>query len=173
MVTSYELKEIRGVGGVIAERLAERGIDSLGKLAEASATDLAGIEGLPAQRVPDILKQARNLAAKERRNEESLTELVGEADHLRDQVETLVLNIRDRFGGENAEQPTPKALRKEIYRTLASLEKIEAVLSEQMRRLGKKLAKADAKLSEISESSPDEVTAGLKKARKKIEKAVE
>ncbi len=173
MAQSNELQEIRGIGEALAERLAQRGIDSLDKLAEASEKDLSGIDGLPNNRISGVLRQAHNLAAQEQRSEESLAELVEDADHLRDQTETLVLNIRDRFSADKKHKVAPKALRKEIYRTLASLEKIEAVLGEQMRRMSDKLAKADAKLANISDSSPEEIAAGLKKARKKLDKAVD
>ncbi|MBW2518789.1 MAG: helix-hairpin-helix domain-containing protein, partial [Deltaproteobacteria bacterium] len=53
------------------------------------------------------------------------------------------------------------------------LERVEAALSSQLRRLGKGLAKADAKISKITDSNIDDVLFGLKKARKKIDSAVD
>lgn len=64
-----------------------------------------------------------------------------------------------------------KELRKETARTLASLERVEAALSDQLRRLGKGLVKADQEISEVAGLGVNEVMSGLKKARKKIDKA--
>jgi hypothetical protein len=42
-----------------------------------------------------------------------------------------------------------------------------------LRRLGKGLAKADAKISQVTDGNVENVLSGLKKARKKIDRAAD
>jgi transcription termination factor NusA len=168
-----ELTTVKGIDAVLARRLVDGGITTLDALAAADAGALAGIEGLPSRLAPEIITRARAKIDSEQRDEESLSELIADASRLKGEVETLVLHIRDRLPEEAIQGKQQKALRKEITRTLASLERVEAALSEQLRRFGKGLAKADATLSEVSDGDMEEVVAGLKKARRKIEKTVE
>lgn len=55
---------------------------------------------------------------------------------------------------------------------MATLERVEASLSEQLRRLGKKLAKADARLAGVSRDDLEALTRGLRQTRKAIDKIV-
>ncbi len=173
MNASKEFLAIDGIGADTAKRLVEHGIDSLDKLAAASEQDLVGIEGLPPELIPDLIDQARQRVAASNPPRDPLAELLEDATHLKDDVEKLVLHIRDRFSSSQAPSRSGKALRKEIALTLASLEKVEAALSTQLRQLNRGLAKADAKISKVTESDVKEVTHELRKARKKIDKAIE
>lgn len=104
--------------------------------------------------------------------ENQLTDLLETTERLRLNVQKLVEKLRRQV----LEQATGKAartLRKEIGLNLAALESVEVALSSQMKRLGKGLAKADAKLSEVADGDIEEITRGLRKARKKIGEALE
>jgi transcription termination factor NusA len=166
------LQQIDGISKVIATRLIEKGFGTLDKLASANSGELIEVTGLSEKKALEILEQAKSML-ENKQEEESLSELTDDAAKLKTDVEQLVLNIRNRFEDTTVPKEQIKELRKEISRTLASLERVEAALSEQLRRLSKGLAKADQKISQISELGVEEVMSGLKKARKNIDKAVE
>ena len=166
-----KLQSIDGVNKAIAARIIEKGFDSLEKLADAKPAELGGIEGLSEKIIPEIIVQAKTMLESQKKQEESLAKLTGEAEQLKGRIEKLVLNIRDSFDDTAASKDSLKELRKETARTLASLERVETALSGQMRRLGKGLAKANQKVSEVARLDVDEVMSGLRKARKKIDKA--
>jgi chromosome segregation ATPase len=166
------LVKVDGINKVAATRLVENGFDNLDKLTGADREELAEITGLRPEEVPDLLERVRTELQSEK-EEESLSELTEDAAKLKNEVEQLVLNIRNRFDDTDAPKEQVKELRKEISRTLASLERVEAALTEQLRRLSKGLAKADQKISQVSSLSVEEVVSGLKKARKNIDKAVD
>ncbi len=165
------LQHIDGINKAIASRIVDKGFDSLEKLAGAEPADLAGIPDLTEKAIDEILMQARTMLTSQQKEEESLAELTEDTEKLKDAVEQLVLNIRNRFDETTAPKEQLKELRKETARTLASLERVEAALTDQLRRLGKGLVKADQQISEVAGLGVDEVVSGLKKARKKIDKA--
>lgn len=167
------LQRIDGINKELASRIVGKGFDSLEKLAGAEPADLAGIPGLAEKTIPEILIQVRTMLESQQEKEESLAELTGDTEKLKDAVEQLVLNIRNRFDETTTSKEHIRELRKETARTLASLERVEAALSDQLRRLGKGLAKADQKISEIAGVGVNEVISGLKKARKKIDTALD
>lgn len=168
-----QLQQIKGVGEVVAQRLAEAGFDTLPRLAAASAEELAGIKGLPSAAIPAILDQARELATGEEgdADEKSLVEMLDDAERLRMGVSGLVLKLRERQAEDDGGK-AQRQLRKEITRVLATLERVEASLSEQLRKLGKKLAKADAKLSAVPQDDLEAITKGLRHTRKAIDKII-
>ena len=163
---------IDGIDQGMAKKLAEHGIDSIDKLAAASEQDLAAIDGLAADLIPGIIEQAGQLAAG-KSSRDPLADLLDDATHLKDEVEKLVLHIRERFTGNGTPSKAKKALRKEVSLTLASLERVEAALSSQLRQLSKGLAKADARISKVADSEPEEITEELRRARRKIDKSFE
>lgn len=173
MNPSKELLSIDGISADTARQLIEHGIDSIDKLTAASEQDLAGIDGLPSELIPGLIDQARQQAAVSNTPRDPLAELLEDATHLKNEVEKLVLHIRDRFSSSQAPSRSRKALRREVSLTLASLEKVEAALSTQLRQLSRGLAKADAKISKVTESDVEEVTEELRKARRKIDKSIE
>lgn len=168
-----QLQQIKGVGEVLAERLVAAGFDTIPRLAAADAQKLAGIKGLLPTAIPAILEQARALAADQEQSasEESLSEMLEDAERLRMGVSNLVLHLRDQHP-DSVDGKGQRALRKEISRVLATLERVEASLSEQLRRLGKKLAKADARLAGMPQDDIEALTKGLRHTRKAIDKIV-
>jgi nucleotidyltransferase/DNA polymerase involved in DNA repair len=168
-----QLQQIKGVGAALAKRLAETGFDTLPRLAAATEQELVGIKGLAPTSIPIILEQARALSESQQAgaSEENLTQMLEDAERLRMGVSNLVLRLRDQHAESNDDK-NQRALRKEITRVLATLERVEASLSEQLRRLGKKLAKADAKLAGVPHDDLAALTKGLRHTRKAIDKIV-
>ncbi len=165
------LQQIEGINKALANRIIEKGFDTLEKLASADHDALAGVTDLPDKTIPKILDEAKTMLESQQAEEETLANLTENTEKLKGAVEQLVLNIRNRFDDESTPKNQLKELRKETARTLASLEMVESALSDQLRRIGKGLLKADQEISQISELDVDEVMSGLKKARKKIDKA--
>jgi len=171
--TIKQFQQIKGVGEVLARRLVEAGFDSLPRLAAATEQDLADIKGLPPTAIPEILGQARELAGStpEEVDDRSLAKMLEDTERLRTGVSDLVIRLRDQQSEDDGGKAR-RQLRKEITRVLATLERIEASLSEQLRKLVKKLAKADAKLASSDHSDLETLTKGLRQTRKAIDKIV-
>lgn len=168
-----KLREIAGIDGACADRLIAKGFDTLEKMVGAKSEKLIEVTGLSKKAIARIREQAGRMLAGVEFEEESLAELTEDATRLKVEVEQLVLNIRERFSDQDIPKEQLRELRKETSRTLASLEKVEAALSDQLRRLSKGLAKADQKILQVSGQGVEQVVSGLKKARKKIEDAAE
>jgi ribosomal protein S13 len=168
-----QLQQIKGVGEVLARRLVEAGIDTLQRLATAREEELCAIKGLVPATIPAIQAQARILAAEpaETADDKSLAEMLDDAERLRFGVSNLVIKLREQHP-EGEEGKTHRQLRKEITRVLATLERVESSLSTQLRKIGKKLAKADAKLAGLPQDDLEALTKGLRDTRKTIDKIV-
>lgn len=61
--TADDLGEVKGIGPVYRERLAEAGIDTFAALSAASADAVAEAAGVAAERATDWIDQARGLQA--------------------------------------------------------------------------------------------------------------
>lgn len=171
--TIYQFLQLKGVGEVLAKRFIEAGLDTLPRLAAATEAELNIIKGLHPAAAAAILTQARELAAANLATDSDrpLTEMLEDAERLRLGIANLVLKLRDQHA-ENADSKAQRNLRKEITRVLATLERVEASLSGLLLRLGKKLSKADARLSNVAEDDLDALTKGLRHTRKSIDKFV-
>jgi transcription termination factor NusA len=165
-----ELQQIKGIGAVLAQRLVEAGIDNLERLAAVSDEELAAIKGVIADKIPTLKEQARR-HLQTGSAQASLQQMLEDAERLREGMQDLVIKLRDQHV-ESDDGKTQRNLRKEIARVLATLERVEAALSDQLRRISKKLAKADAKLAEIAKDDVEALTKGLRDTRKTIDKIV-
>lgn len=167
------LQEFSDIDATLAERLIEHGFDTMEKLAGTRSEDLTDILDLRPKEARSIIAQAKQVLNTEQTNELSLAALIEDATRLKTEVEQLVRNIRKRFKDQDVPKDQLKQLRKETSRTLASLEKLEANLGTQLQRFSLSLARADEKISRLSDRGVTEVVHGLKKARKKIEDATD
>ncbi|KAF0221161.1 MAG: hypothetical protein FD174_659 [Geobacteraceae bacterium] len=165
-----ELARLKGVGEILAARLAEAGIDTFEKVVAAGEVGLRKIRGLNPRMIPSILSQASELvgeAAKSR--EKKVEELKSRAAALKEQVQAIALSVRDRFKGEIAGK-SGRNVEKEILKAVTSLEKVEAKLVKRVKRAGKGLAKAEKRLAGLVDSGLTGVGKGLKKARKSLKR---
>jgi ERCC4-type nuclease len=168
-----QLKIIKGIGTTLAERLVDAGLTTFEDVATAEKKTLKDIKGIKEADIEEIQADAKKLAKAERERQERLLEsLLEDTEKLKEDMRTLVEHIRNEAKGD-ANSKTARAMRKEISRIMASLEKVEDTLFGQMKRIGKGLAKAEAKISRLVDGDMDEITEGLAKARKKIDKALE
>jgi hypothetical protein len=168
-----QLQQLKGVGAALAKRLVEAGLGTLPRLANATIGELTTIKGLPAAAIPALQQQARELAGLTAATaaDKSLTAMLEDTERLRLGVASLVTQLRDHHA-ESDDGKALRQLRKEISRVLATLERVEATLSEQLLRLGKKLSKADARLGTAAADDLEALTKGLRHTRKAIDKVV-
>ena len=168
-----QLQQIKGVGEILATRLVEAGFDTLPRLATATKEELAAVKGLQAANIPALQTQARELSAGAdlATDDKNLTDMLENAERLRLGIASLVLKLRDQHA-EGDDGKALRQLRKEITRVLATLERVEATLSEQLRRLSKKLSKADARLGTVAQGDLEALTKELRQTRKAIDKVV-
>jgi hypothetical protein len=168
-----DLKKIDGISNVLADRLKQEGIKTYRDVAKANPEALESIKGMDDLDIAAIQEQARILVAEEKQNHElQLKALLDNTDRLKSDIKNLVEHLRDATQ-QNPSNRSTKALRKEISRIMAALEQVETTLFSQMQRLGKGLAKADEKLAAVKNGTQEEITEGLKKARKKLDQALD
>lgn len=170
---SSDLKSIEGIGNVLADRLMKEGLMTYQAIANASPEDLQSVEGMQDMDITVIQHQARTLAAEEKQNHElQLKILLENTERLKNDINTLVGHLRDA-ALDNPTRRSAKNLRKKISRVMAAIELVESSLFSQMQRLGKGLAKADEKLAAVKNGTQEEILEGLKKARKKLDQAID
>ena len=170
--TTSDLKKIDGISNVLADRLKQEGIKTYRDVAKANPEALESIKGMNDLDIAAIQEQARILDAEEKQNHElQLKSILEITDRLKSDMNNLVEHLRD--AAQNPTSRSTKVIRKEISRIMAALEQVETTLFSQMQRLGKGLAKADEKLAAVKNGTQEEITEGLKKARKKLDQALD
>ena len=170
---SSNFKKIEGIGNVLADRLMKAGMMTFEDIANASPEALQSVEGVQEMNIAVLQEQARTLANEEQQNHElQLKVLLENTERLKNDIKTLVGHLRDA-ALNNPSRRSAKNMRKEISRVMAALDLVESSLFSQMQRLGKGLAKADEKLAAVKNGTQEEIIEGLKKARKKLDQAID
>ncbi|BCR06808.1 DNA-binding protein [Desulfuromonas versatilis] len=165
-----ELRRIRGIGEVLAQRLVEAGIDSHAKLAELGEEGLARIRGVQPRMIPAILEQARGLAAEEEQApEEKTAALRAGLARVREQVQQLVARARERLGGK-LKGDREKRLEKQERKLLSGLERFEALCGARPKQAAKRLAKIEKRLDGLEQAGARSLARGLKKARRPLKR---
>jgi hypothetical protein len=165
-----ELQQLKGVGEVLSKRLIDAGYDTLGKVAAAGEEGLAKIRGINPRMLRAIVTQAGELAGeagKERAEKVAL--LRQRANALKEQVQAIALSVRDRFGAEAAGKLGQK-VEKELVKVITSLEMVEGKLEGRQKKAGKRLGKAEKRLSGLADAGLKGVGKGLKRARKSLKR---
>ena len=168
--TVAELQRLKGVGDVLSRRLVDAGLDTYARIVEAGEEGLAKIRGLNPRMVASIVAQARELADEAKLDRaERVAALKQQAHALREQVQTIALSVRDRFGAEAAGKLGRK-VEKELVKMITSLEMLEGKLEGRVKKAGKRLVKAEKRLAGLADSGLKGVGKGLKKARKSLKR---
>ncbi len=167
------LSRIKGIGEVLAGRLIEAGFDDYEKLASADPAQLGRIRGMNPRAVPAIVAQAAALAAPPDAPSEKLETGVSQAaERLRQKVASLAAAVHARFaGGEPGKEA--KKVERQILKLVDLLDRIEATPERRPKKTGRRLAKAERKLTGAEEKPPVGVARRLKKTRRKLRKALE
>ena len=165
-----ELKQLRGVGEVLARRLVEAGFDTFAKVTAAGEEGLEKIQGINQRMVSAILEQAGQLAGEGRATKtQKVEELKRHAASLKEQLQGVALRVRENFQEELAGK-NGKKVEKQIMKVIASLEKVEGKLETRVKKAGKGLEKAGKSLALLAAAGLADIGKGLKKARKSLKK---
>jgi Holliday junction resolvasome RuvABC DNA-binding subunit len=165
-----ELQKLKGIGEVLARRLVEAGYDTFAKVAAAGEDGLKKISGINPRMLQAIVTQAGELAGEAGKSRtRKVEELKQQASSLKEQVQGVALNVRDRFREEVAGK-AGKKVEREILKVIASLEKVEGKLETKAKKAGKGLVKAEKRLAGLADAGLKRVGRGLKKARKSLKR---
>jgi len=167
-----ELKQLKGVGEVLARRLVEAGFDTFAKVTAAGEEGLEKIQGINQRMVSAILEQAGQLAGEGRATKtQKVEELKRHAASLKEQLQGVALRVRENFQEELAGK-NGKKVEKQIMKVIASLEKVEGKLETRVKKAGKGLEKAGKSLAILAAAGLADIGKGLKKARKSLKKVL-
>lgn len=165
-----ELQKLKGVGEVLSARLAAAGLDTFAKIAAAGTGGLAQIRGINPRSIPSIISQAEALAGTaEGDRRQKVEELKKSAALLKKRLQDMPLQLKERFQAELTGKAGRK-VEKELFKALASLEKVEQKLGKRVKKAGKGLVRAEKRLLELTDARFKDVGRGLKKARKSLRK---
>lgn len=165
-----ELLQIRGIGKVLAQRLIAAGNDSCAKVAALGEEGLKELKGINHQAIPAILEQATQLAKQAGNDRETRIAALKEfAATLRQSVQDLTASARAHL----SDDLTKKAERKltdALIDFLVTLEKVEGRAHKRIKRTGRGLAKAGARLEGLAEADLKSIRKGLKRANKALQR---
>ena len=165
-----ELKRLRGVGDVLSRRFVEAGHDTLAKVAAAGEEGLKKVQGINRRMIPDILEQAGQLSGESRKTKtQKVEELKRHVAGLKHQVQGVALRVRENFQ-EEIPGKAGKNVEKQIFKMIASLEKVEGKLETRVKKAGKGMEKTEKSLSLLASAGLADIGKGLKKARKFLKK---
>lgn len=167
--TEKELSKLKGIGKVLAGRLVEAGLDSYDKIVAAGAEGLGRINNINPRAVPAILAQAAELAAAIGAAEEQGAGVRKAAERLRQRVEVLAVLASQGLAGNRS---GAKKVEGQIVKLIDLLDRIAAQPERRPKKTGRRLAKADRRLSVLGEPSATDLARRLKKSRRKLRKVV-
>lgn len=169
-LTSKELQQIKGIGGVLSVRLIEAGHDSFAKIVKLGESGLRKIKGINLKAVPEILEQARQLAERDSGDRDRKVAALKETlQGLRHSVQELTSTAKDRFS-EKLSGKTGRKLTEALVGFLGALEEIEGKAGKKLKRTGKVVVKAEQHLEGLAEAGLKDLRKGLKKARKALQR---
>lgn len=169
-LTAKELQKIKGIGEVLAVRLLEAGHDSFAKIVKLGESGLREIKGINPKAVPEIIAQAARLSGKGAAvKDEKVAALKGSLQGLRQSVQDLAATARGRFSEELAGR-TGRKLTESLVSFVAAVEAVEEKAGKKLKRSGKVVKKAEARLEGLAEAGLKELRKGLKKARKALQR---
>jgi hypothetical protein len=165
-----ELKKIKGVGDILAARLAKAGLDTFNKIAEAGGGALAKIEGMNSAAVGSIIEQAKKLSGKTSTSKkQKIEEAKKTAAKLKGQLKGLASEVKERFQEELASK-TGKKVQAELLKVLGYIEKIEGGLESKVKKTGRNLLKAEKRFLDLGAVGLNKIGKNLKKTRKSLKK---
>ena len=150
MTSMQELQQIRGIGKVLAQRLIAAGNDSCAKVAALGEEGLKQFKGINHQAIPAILEQAAQLAKQDGHDREVRIAALKEfAAKLRQSVQDLTTSAREHLSDDLSKKAERK-LTDALIDFLVTLEKVEGRAHKRIKRTGRGLAKAGARLEGLA-----------------------
>jgi hypothetical protein len=171
--TGDDLRQLKGIGKILVQRLQDAGLDSFAKIAEAGEEKLKEVSGINPRNIASILEQAKQLAeTSPSENAAGIETLQLRLGEVKQKIQTLAETARERFQEELAGK-WGKKLSADLVRIEDALERINFEGKKGSRRAGKALGKVDKRVSGLAgDASLKKVRKTLKRARKAVKKAV-
>ena len=170
MNAMQELQQIRGIGAILAQRLITAGNDSCAKVAALGEEGLKQLKGINPQAVSAILEQATQLAQADSNDREARIAALKEyAAKLRQSVQDLTASARAHLADDLSKKAERK-LTDALIDFLLTLEKVEGRAHKRIKRTGRGLAKAGARLEGLGETDLKSLRKGLKRASKALQR---
>jgi len=167
-----DLRQLKGIGEILAKRLGEAGLDSFAKIAEAGEEGLKEIHGVTSRNINSILEQAKRLSEAAHAGRAARVETLHlRLSEVKEQIRALTETTRVRFQ-EELPGKCGKKLTSDLVRIEDALERMHDVCTKGSKRAGKALAKAHKRVSGLEEAGIKKVHKGLKRARKTVLKAI-
>lgn len=165
-----ELQQIRGIGKILAQKLIAAGNDSCAKVAALGEEELKQFKGINPKAIPAILEQAAQLAKHDNKDREARIAALKEfAAQLRQSVQDLTTSAREHLTGDLSKKAERK-LTDALIDFLVTLEKVEGRAHKRIKRSGRGLAKAGARLEGLAAGNLKAMRKGLKRANKALKR---
>jgi excinuclease UvrABC nuclease subunit len=170
--TAADLKQLKGVGEILAKRLYDAGFDSFAKIAQAGEEGLKQVRGISPRAIGSILAQAKQFSESTQPGHAGRTEAVKkQLSEVQEKVHTLAQVTRERFT-EALAGKSGKKLTSDLVRIEDVLVKMVDGSKKRSKRAGKALIKAEKRIAGLENASLKKVHKGLKRARKAMLKAL-
>jgi|GEM_PF-5146323 len=169
-----DLKRINGIGKILEKRLQEAGLESYAQLAQADPNGLAALPGVNKGAAKRIIEQAARLSGHDEDGfQRALDILMPICEKLMNEIQGLAQVVKDR-DLKDIPKKHHRQIENEIERIFGSLKTIKSNLIGDLTRVGREIAKADRKIGKLdTQDDPEHLRKGLKKVRRKLEKALE
>jgi len=162
-----ELSRLKGVGAVLAGRLAAAGLDSFERILAAGEDGLKAIKGMNPRSIPSLLSQAEQMVSDAAAGR--LTGLRERAAAVDRRVQDIAADVKSRFGEELGGKLGRK-VEKDILRIAGALDALSASLEKSGKRAGKVISKLEKRLAARDGAGLKEIRKGLKKSRKMLKR---
>ena len=170
MTSMQELQQIHGIGKVLAQRLIAAGNDSCAKVVALGEEGLKQLKGINHQAIPAILEQATQLAKQDGNDRAARIAALKEfAATLRQSVQNLTASARAHLADDLSKKAERK-LTDALIDFLLTLEKVEGRAHKRIKRTGRGLAKAGARLEGLGDADLKSIRKGLKRASKALQR---
>lgn len=170
MTSMQELQQIHGIGKVLAQRLIGAGNDSCAKVAALGEEGLKQFKGINPKAIPAILEQAAQLAKHDGSDRAARIAALKEfAATLRQSVQNLTASARAHLADDLSKKAERK-LTDALIDFLLTLDRVEGRAHKRIKRTGRGLAKAGARLEGLGEADLKSIRKGLKRASKALQR---
>jgi uncharacterized protein YoxC len=150
--------------------LIDAGHDNYAKVAALGEEGLKQFKGINPKTIPSILEQAAQLAKEDGNDREARVEALKEfAAKLRQSVQDLTTSAREHLSGDLSKKAERK-ITDALVDFLVALEKVEGKAHKRIKRTGRGLAKAGARLEGLAEGNLKSIRKGLKRAKKSLQR---
>lgn len=171
--SAADLRQLKGVGSILAKRLYDAGFDSFEKIADAGEDGLRKVRGISARGLATMVEQARELARKpEPGGPDSGAAVKERLAEVRRKIQGVAQSARDRFQ-QDLTGRRGKKLSSDLVRIEDALVRVEGAGRKRSKRAGKALVKAEKRIAGLDEASLKKVRKAVRRIRKGLQKALQ